>query len=258
MAVCIECQNPLVVEVERDEDDELMVGSSSSAAATTTVPDDVELGCGCHFHWQCLLDIYSTPICPHCGTLLLSTSQIGEDQLLCILRNEGGVQEGLDILPLLTEEAYLNTHPGERKGRAFLEFCREGDIEAIVDLLGDIEEDNDGEEIQQGAEESGAPIDVLRYQDPIGGFNSALHVAVLSEKVEVAWLLLLVASNLEPQIFPNQVLQAAEQFGLFREDQSGKLDIRALRDAEDRTAEEVAASVGGVWRDWLGTGRLAL
>lgn len=52
MSVCKACEQPLVIEVEHDEDEQ---PSSSSAAANTraseTVPDDVELSCGCHFHW---------------------------------------------------------------------------------------------------------------------------------------------------------------------------------------------------------------
>jgi hypothetical protein len=55
MSNCVICDKPLEVEVERDEDEEYEGGASSSgkgpAAAPETYPDDVQLTCGCHFHW---------------------------------------------------------------------------------------------------------------------------------------------------------------------------------------------------------------
>lgn len=55
MSLCIACNKPLVVEIEvEDEEQYEMVGSSSGkapAAEPETVPDDVQLNCGCHFHW---------------------------------------------------------------------------------------------------------------------------------------------------------------------------------------------------------------
>lgn len=49
MAACKICDDPLVIEVDRDDEGE--AGGSSSAANEATVPDDLELQCGCHFHW---------------------------------------------------------------------------------------------------------------------------------------------------------------------------------------------------------------
>ena len=55
MSSCVICDKPLEVEIERDEDEEYEGGASSSgkgpAAAPETYPDDVQLTCGCHFHW---------------------------------------------------------------------------------------------------------------------------------------------------------------------------------------------------------------
>jgi hypothetical protein len=55
MSVCVICEKTLEVEIERDEDEEYEGGASSSgkgpAAAPETYPDDVQLTCGCHFHW---------------------------------------------------------------------------------------------------------------------------------------------------------------------------------------------------------------
>ena len=192
--------------------------------------------------------------CPNCGRNLITTTPSGEQQLLCNLKNEGGLQEGLDMLPILTEESYLKAYPEERRCRAFLEFCGEGDVEAIVDLLND---GDDGEDDEENSEQSaGHSIDVLRYQDQIGSMGSGLHVAVQNQRVEVVWLLLLLASTLELDQFPVAVLQAAQSLGIQREDQSGKVDIRSLRDFQGMTAEQRAAGMGEVWTDWLQLGRL--
>lgn len=47
--ICVSCHDTLWLEVEPDSDAE---DSNSKAPATTEViPDDVELSCGCHYHW---------------------------------------------------------------------------------------------------------------------------------------------------------------------------------------------------------------
>ncbi len=200
---------------------------------------------------QCLLDAYSMTECPNCGKNLIKTTSVGEQQLLCNLNNEGGLQQGLDILPILTEESYLKAYPEERKCRAFLEFCREGDIEAILELLGHSEHEEDVEDVG-----SGHNVDVLRYQDQIGSMESGLHLAVQSQRVEVAWLLLFMTSNFGLKHFPQEVLRALQSSELQREDQTSRTDIRQLRDAEGNTAEQRAASIGGIWNEWIEKGRL--
>lgn len=260
MTECVACHQPLSVEIEFESDDEDidMEGGSSSAAAgpstsastKETVPDDVHLNCGCHFHWSCLLDAYSMDSCPYCSKTLTSTNSEGVQQILCNLNNEGGLQEGLDILPLLTEESYLKAYPEDRKARAFLEFCREGDVQAIVGMLKpDPESDPD--------EEKDYSIDFLWYQDPIGDMQSGLHAAVAGQSREVAWLLLLLASNYDLMSMPPEVFQEASALGIMRGDMEGRTDIRSMRDAQGRTAEDLANEVGGVWHGWAGTGRLA-
>ena len=189
--------------------------------------------------------------CPNCGSGLTSKSSTGEQQILCNLKNEGGLQERLDILPLLTEETYLKTYPEERRCQAFLEFCGEGDVEAIVDLLR-----GDGENEADEGQSEGKSIDVLRYQDQIRTMNSGLHVAVQNQRTEIAWLLLLLASSLDLSYFPASALDAARAFDLERENQTGKLDIRNLKDGEGMTADQRAASMGGVWQEWVSSGRL--
>ncbi|KAF6228433.1 hypothetical protein HO133_008163 [Letharia lupina] len=256
MAKCVACHKPLTLYIapdEEDEDEDETMGGSASANTGSYVDDDVQLQCGCHFHWQCLLDSYSMSECPNCGRNLITSTPSGEQQLLCNLKNEGGLQERLDMLPILTEESYLKAYPEERRCRAFLEFCGEGDAEAIVDLLNDDAGEEDEESSGQG---EGHSIDVLRYQDQIGSMGSGLHVAVQNQRMEVAWLLLLLASTLKIDQIPAKVLQAAHTSGIQREDQRGKVDIRLLKDSQGMTAEHRAAGIGGLWTEWLQSGRL--
>lgn len=55
MSACVSCNQPLVLELEPEHEEDVQMQNSSSgkapAAAPETVPDDVELNCGCHFHW---------------------------------------------------------------------------------------------------------------------------------------------------------------------------------------------------------------
>jgi cytochrome c551/c552 len=55
MATCVSCHQPLVLVVEPDEYEDVEMGGTSSGKAPApepkTVPDDVQLNCGCHFHW---------------------------------------------------------------------------------------------------------------------------------------------------------------------------------------------------------------
>ena len=202
------------------------------------------------------MDSYQIAYCPECGENITSSRSLNSEQrVICNLNNEGGIQEGIDILPILTEESYLKAYPEERKCRAFLEFCKQGDVEAIVDVLND-----DGEEDQEevdgmgcmadnengsvGAAANKHPADILRYQDPIGSMVSGLHLAVMNGMVEVIWLLLLLASNLDHSQFPAEVKRVAEQLGITREDQTGKIDIRTLRDSNGMTAEDIASGTG--------------
>lgn len=47
MSVCKECEEPLVLRLDEEDPDE----AGPSDNSTETVPDDLELRCGCHFHW---------------------------------------------------------------------------------------------------------------------------------------------------------------------------------------------------------------
>ena len=250
-STCAKCALPLTMDIEPDSDDEVtaMPGSSSAQPSqSNTVPDDVTLPCNDHFHWECLVDSYELDKCPKCNANVLTPS----NQILVNLHNEGGRQEGIDIFPILKEESYLHAYPEERKCRAFLEFCREGDHRAVADLLNSCAEDDEDDEPSKGADE------ILRYQDTIGEMESGLHAAAANGHREVAWLLLLLASNLPEMEFPALVYQEAAALSVMREDQEGKEDIRGLKDSRGRTAEDVAREVGIIWNGWIGNGRLAL
>jgi hypothetical protein len=49
--------------------------------------------------------------------------------------------------------------------------CAEGDVSGIVQILKDIEESED--------EEGMSPKEILRFQDPLDGMKTGLHVALL-------------------------------------------------------------------------------
>jgi len=279
MSTCAKCQNPLTHEIDDSDNEDIQL---NPATAPNTVPDDVELPCHDHFHWECLLDTYEVSRCPACnvditsypagGSSSSSSNTDSQPRILVNMNNEGGLQESIDIFPILQEESYLRAYPEERKCRAFLEFCREGDHKAIVDLLnsGDDEDDSDEDEAMDEGDEnhnrshpmsgpSKTPAEILRYQDPLGGMQSGLHAAAANGHREVAWLLLLLASDLPQAEFPPLVFQEAASMGVMREENDGLTDIRSLRDAAGRSAEDVAAQEGGVvWNGWIGNGRLTV
>ena len=271
-SVCAKCSKPLEVEVQDDDfsDDEGDVSMSGGGNEPQTVPDDVLLSCGDHFHWECLLESYEIETCPTCSKSITSGPTAGssssstagsEMRILVDLHNEGGLQQQIDIFPILKEESYLHAYPEERKCRAFLEFCREGDHRAIAELIKSCsdqpDEDEDDEDENEGP--SRTADEILRYQDTIGDMQSGLHAAAANGHREVAWLLLLLASDLPELEFPALVYQEAATLGVMREEQTGKVDIRSLKDAHGRTAEDVARLEGGiVWNGWIGNGRLAM
>ncbi|KAK5946133.1 hypothetical protein PMZ80_000273 [Knufia obscura] len=242
---CAACEEPLLVLVDSDSEED-----SKDAATPESVPDDVELNCGCHFHWECFLDAYTITQCPNCSKDISSLNNAGQQQVLCTIRNEGGDQPNFDILPTATEEAYLRAYPEERRGHALLEFCREGDIDAILHLIKDDSEDD------AVVEEEEEQTNILRYQGTFEGIEgSALHVAIRYEREEVAWLLLAMASSLDWSKFPTQVIQAMESLGLSKSERKATPDIRTLKDDQGRTPLALAQEVGGQWSGWIADGR---
>ncbi|KAG9234801.1 hypothetical protein BJ875DRAFT_460656 [Amylocarpus encephaloides] len=260
MSACRLCDQELIVELDPDSFDE---ATSSSVGVSQSAPDDLTLGCRCRFHWQCLLDESPSMAikleCPSCHTSIVTTgpgpsatnriSPTGtqQPQVLTRYHNEGGIQEDLDILPLITEEAYLDVNPAARPARAFLVMCGEGDVAGIVELLKAIEEDRDEDDMP--------PADILRYQDPLNGNMTGLHLAIEKHQQEVLWLLLWLASKAQTHIFPEEVVQATQSLEAERATDAG-VDIRVFRDEQERTAEDIAISMGNTWAGLLAAGIL--
>ncbi|KAI1476792.1 hypothetical protein F4774DRAFT_391806 [Daldinia eschscholtzii] len=254
MAACKVCEQPLTLELDDDDGN----------AESQLVPDDLELTCGCHYHWQCLLDqaaeLAASLQCPSCDTRL-ATNTAGPSTgssfvqsapgaaILTRYTNEGGVQENYDILPAVTEEAYLEANPEARPARAFHIMCSEGDVGGIVELLRDAEQ-------AQGDEPTMSAASLIRYQDPLGNSKSGLHLAVEKGQEEVVWLLLWIASTLPTGSFPEQAVQVAQAMGIQRPNTLASEDIRALTDNQSRTAEELAAQMSGFWASLVESGTL--
>lgn len=254
MATCKVCDEPLVLEIEEEE----------GSGEVQSIPDDLELPCGCHFHWQCFLDqatdVAMSLECPSCHKQIAAngagpsvTNSFRQaapgSTILTRYHNEGGLQEDLDILPEITEEAYLAANPEARPARAYHAMCSEGDIGGIVELLQDIDQGS-------GDEPSLSSTQILRYQDPLSSSKSGLHLAVEKGQDEVLWLLLWLASPLPTQDFPAQAAHAAQSMGLQRPATSPADDIRQLQDKEGRTAETVAATMDHIWGSVLEAGAL--
>lgn len=253
MSVCKACEDPLVFRPDPEEDDE-EVGE---------VPDDLQLPCGCHFHWQCLLDeasqIAISLKCPSCDRFLPSNpagpsttnpfSHVQTSSIIAKYISEGGVEPELDILPTITEEAYLESNPQARPARAFHVMCSEGDVEGIAELLAGLDQDPE------------AIVDVptiLRYQDPLGGEKSGLHLAIEKQQVEVALLLLWLCSGVPTESFPPEARQIAEGNNIGRIPVDPSSDIRALKDGNGATAARLAQDAQGPWTPFLESGLLPI
>jgi hypothetical protein len=157
----------------------------------------------------------------------------------------------LDILPLITEEAYLEANPSARPARAFMHMCSQGDLGGIFDLLQTVEED-----YEDGEQDSISPADLLRYQDPLDGMKSALHLVIENSKQEIVWLLLWLASTVPEDKFPEEAIHVAESVNASRQFAASGVDIRSLRNAQGQTAGAVANAMGGTWTALLQSGIL--
>jgi hypothetical protein len=205
---------------------------------------------------QCLLDESSevalSPKCPSCHIGLISTpsgtsatnsltpGRPRNPQILTRYINEGGVQENLDILPLITEEAYLEANPAARPARAFMHMCSQGDVGGISELLQTVEEDH-----EDGEQDSMSPADLLLYQDPLDEMKNALHLAIENSQQEVVWLLLWLASYVPDDKFPEEAIHVAESVNASRQSAAYGVDIRSLRNTQGQTPRTVANAMGG-------------
>lgn len=126
--------------------------------------------------------------------------------------------------------------------------CGEGDVAGIIELLKALDEDPEEGEM--------SPAEILRWQDPLDGMKSGLHLAVERNQQEALWLLLWLASNIPTHAFPEEVTQAAEQMDAGREPADKGEDVRRLRDEQERSAEDVATSMGNNYAGILAAGIL--
>ncbi|KAG5926526.1 hypothetical protein E4U42_003238 [Claviceps africana] len=253
MSLCKACEEPLVIRVDDDAD-------GGAPVEAETVPDDLELRCGCHFHWECLMEEASSVAtslkCPSCDGYLpanaaeaSSTNQnrqsSGKASILARYSNEGGVQQDLEIMDSLTEETYLQNHPESRPARAFLVMCSKGDIAGAIDLLQDVS----GEGHDVGS--------IVRYQDPLDDMRSGLHLSVDSQQVAMVLTLLWLSSTMPAESFPDLFLRSVEEKGLGRLSVQSGEDIRCLRDCQGRTAEAIARQNPGPLTALLDAGALS-
>lgn len=127
--------------------------------------------------------------------------------------------------------------------------CAEGDVAGIVELLQAIEEDSDEGDM--------SPAEILRYQDPLDGMKTGLHVAIEKSQQEVAWALLWLASGIPTSAFPEEVTRDAQVMGSGRQTTQGP-DIRGLQTSSGTSVADVAEGMGGTWAALLGAGFLQL
>lgn len=214
---------------------------------------------------QCLLDqspeVSISLKCPSCHVSLISTppgpsatnrvyppGHPTVSQILTHYTNEGGIQENLDIHPLITEEAYLDANPSARPARAFMVMCSEGDTSGILELLQTVREEH------EDGSSTISPADLLRFQDPLDRMQSALHLAVENGQQEIVWLLLWLASNLPDDQFPAEAIRIAESVNVSRQTGASGIDIRSLRDTQGQTAGAISNAMGGTWAALLQSG----
>ncbi|KAK3350190.1 hypothetical protein B0T25DRAFT_261852 [Lasiosphaeria hispida] len=251
-ATCKACDDPLVLTLDPED----------SGDEGQTVPDDLELPCGCHFHWQCLLDQSSEIVlslkCPSCGAFL-PTNAAGASvtnpfrpaaeatPILTRYANEGGVVDDLDIFPTLTEEAFLGAHPEARPARAMHTMAAEGDVAGIVELLMDVDSDSDVD---------ATAAQLIRWTDPLNDGRSALHVALESNQEEVFWLLLWLGSAVHTSVFPLAAAQGAEQLGLSRGQVSRDEDVRFIKDEAGCSPAQILSELGPPWSIYVEAGLL--
>jgi hypothetical protein len=185
--------------------------------------------------------------CPSCGKGLAQNEpgpsatnaflQAAGNTILANYTSEGGVEEGINLMPSITEEAYLISHPDARPARAFHVMCSEGDTEGIVMMLSSLQE-------AEGSESD--LVELLRYQDPLANNKSGLHLAVEHSKEEVVILLIWLCSNAASESFPQHVRQVAEASGIGRLMVAPSQDVRSLPDANGLTAAGLAHRLQGI------------
>ncbi|KAH7888466.1 hypothetical protein F5I97DRAFT_701708 [Phlebopus sp. FC_14] len=124
---CIICFEPLSILSDDEE-------------GPVFITDDVELRCGHHSHWTCLMDWARTPdidrtSCPQhnpeCGQSTLDST----GRFIVNVTNEGGFTNGFDFGEVLDEEDFLEKNPEQQINRAFHDLIAQGEYEAASQLI---------------------------------------------------------------------------------------------------------------------------
>lgn len=194
--------------------------------------------------------------CPNCDAYLPANASgpsttnpflptTSEVAILTKYINEGGIQQDLDILPFVTEEAHFQNHPEAATARALHIMCAEGDIDGIVRMF------------KNPPDEVGDLGPFIRYQDPLFSMKTGLHLAVENGREEVVWLLLWLSSALPTPSFPELARNEANSMGLSRLPVQRETDIRVLVDAQGQTAEKIAQRSPGHWSSLIDAGFLS-
>ncbi|KAK0709402.1 hypothetical protein B0T26DRAFT_654355 [Lasiosphaeria miniovina] len=269
---CKACNEPLIlnIDAEASESGDEEAQPHQQEEEKEIVEDDLELPCGCHFHWQCLMDsapqVALSLKCPSCDGFLPSNAPGSSSatnafrrasQAVTILTryvNEGGVEDGLDILPALTEEAFLAEHPEARPARALHTMAAEGDVVGIVSLVKDVDADSAQSDAVVGA----SVVRLLAWSDPLNENRSALHIAVEAQQVEVFWLLMWLASGLPTAVFPQGAAQAADGLGVASVRPGLQVpraeDVRFVKDGMGRSVLDVCLAQGSPWTRFVEDG----
>ncbi|PHH79693.1 hypothetical protein CDD80_4058 [Ophiocordyceps camponoti-rufipedis] len=232
---CRACHEPLTFNVSPEHD-----------ADVVTVPDDLNLPCGCHFHWECMMDVAhrvaSTLECPICCKNVgvnadgpSTTDETKPGAIIAQYTSEDGVREDVDLLPFLTEEASVRQHPLGRLSQALHHMCADGDVAAMMELL----------------RENPVSEELLGWTDKTNNDSSLLHVAVVKQHEEAVWLLLWLMSELPIESFPPAVRDVVKAMNLPRLHVGKTLDIRNKKDRFGRTAEGLARQKPEAWAAML-------
>ncbi|CED85430.1 Zinc finger, RING/FYVE/PHD-type [Phaffia rhodozyma] len=173
---CALCSLPLLVpqepssDIEDDEDEE----------TPSHLIDDVELPCGDHFHWDCLMNASKiSPVdklrfCLFCRQQAVTIADDGSEKLLVHVRNEGGLTSNFDLGEEIRSEIAFDSNPHLRRTEAFLSLMSQDDLETAEEML--------------RGEDGAEPVDPnSTYEE--GGLT-ALHVAAYNNNVRAIELLL--------------------------------------------------------------------
>lgn len=92
MAECVACHNPLTLYIEHDEEEEdETMGGSTIMNTGSYVDDDVQLQCGCHFHWSVDLSLPNWRKLNTNANFLIHIGNVSWTLTLC--RNALGAEE---------------------------------------------------------------------------------------------------------------------------------------------------------------------